>query len=282
MSFNNPHAVRTPRSVIAVALASATVLASLFAATSAVAATPAKQSKPTIVLVHGAWADGSSWDGVVADLQKQGYTVDVPPNPLRGLASDSAYLRDYLKTIKGPIVLAGHSYGGAVITDAATGNKNVKALVYVDAFIPDKGESLLQLLTPKNPEEPGLNPEELFNFVPFPGAPKGVSDWYLKTEAFIGALANGLPKSEAAVLAATQRPIASNALVEKSSAPAWKTIPSWAVIGTEDHILPPQLQEFMTKRAGSQVTFVKAGHLSLIAKPKAVTKVIVAAAQNAG
>jgi pimeloyl-ACP methyl ester carboxylesterase len=282
MSFNNHNAVRAPRSVIALALAYVATLASLFAVTAAHAATPAKSSKPTIVLVHGAWADGSSWDGVVKDLQKQGYTVDVPPNPLRGLKYDSDYLRDYLKTVKGPVVLAGHSYGGAVITDAATGNKNVKALVYVDAFIPDEGESLLSILTPKNPNEPGLNPEELFNFVPFPGAPKGVSDLYLKPGVLPGAFANGLPASEAAVLAATQRPIASNALAEKSTAPAWKTIPSWAVIGTEDHILPPQLQEFMTKRAGSHVTDVKAGHLSLIEKSKAVAGVIVAAAKHAG
>lgn len=179
-------------------------------------------------------------------------------------------------------MLAGHSYGGAVITDAATGNSQVKALVYVDAFIPAKGDSLLSLLTPKNPDEPGLNPEELFNFVPFPGAPKGVSDLYLKPEVFADALANGLPKAEATVLAATQRPIASNALVEKSSKPAWKTIPSWDVIGTEDHILPPPLQEFMAKRAGSHITKVKAPHLSLIAKPGAVAKVIVTAAQHAG
>jgi pimeloyl-ACP methyl ester carboxylesterase len=281
MSFNHK-ALRTPRSVLAVAFATAVAFTSLFAATSAGAATPAKNSKPTVVLVHGAWADGSSWDGVVTNLQAKGYTVDVPPNPLRGLAPDSAYLRDYLKTIKGPIVLAGHSYGGAVITDAATGNASVKALVYVDAFIPDKGESLLSLLTPKNPEEPGLNPEELFNSVPFPGAPKGVSDLYLKTEAFIGALANGLPKAEAAALAATQRPVASNTLVEKSGEPAWKTIPSWDVIGTEDHILPPQLQEFMAMRAGSHVTKVKAPHLSMIAKPAAVAKVIVTAADHVG
>jgi pimeloyl-ACP methyl ester carboxylesterase len=235
-------------------------------------------AKPTVVLVHGAWADGSSWDGVVRDLQQQGYTVDVPPNPLRGLKSDSEYLSDYLTTIKGPIVLAGHSYGGAVITDAATGNANVKALVYVDAFIPDKGESVNDLLTPKNPEEPGVNPDELFNFVPFPGAPKGDADLYLKPEVLPVAFANGLPASEAAVLAATQRPIAANALAEKSGAPAWKTIPSWDVIGTEDHIIPPPLQEFMAKRAGSRVTDVKSSHLSLITHPKVVAGVIATAA----
>ena len=241
---------------------------------------PASPAKPTVVLVHGAWADGSSWDGVVRDLQKQGYTVDVPPNPLRGLKSDSEYLRDYLKTVKGPVVLAGHSYGGSVITDAATGNPNVKALVYVDAFIPDKGESVMDLLTPKNPEEPGLNPEALFNFVPFPGAPKGDADLYLKPEVLPVAFANGLPASEAAVLAATQRPIAANALNEKSGAPAWKTIPSWDVIGTEDHIIPPPLQEFMAKRAGSHVTDVKSSHLSLISHPKVVAGVIATAAKH--
>jgi pimeloyl-ACP methyl ester carboxylesterase len=236
-------------------------------------------TKPTVVLVHGAWADGSSWDGVVKLLQSDGYTVDVPPNPLRGLKSDSEYLRDYLTTVKGPVVLAGHSYGGSVITDAATGNPNVKALVYVDAFIPDEGESVMDLLTPKNPEEPGLNPEELFNFVPFPGAPKGDADLYLKPEVLPVAFANGLPASEAAVLAATQRPIAANALAEKSGAPAWKTIPSWDVIGTEDHIIPPPLQEFMAKRAGSRVTDVKSSHLSLISHPKVVAGVIATAAK---
>jgi pimeloyl-ACP methyl ester carboxylesterase len=240
----------------------------------------ASSAKPTVVLVHGAWADGSSWDGVVRDLQKQGYTVDVPPNPLRGLKSDSEYLSDYLTTVKGPIVLAGHSYGGSVITDAATGNKQVKALVYVDAFIPDKGESVNDLLTPKNPEEAGPSPEELFNFVPFPGAPKGDADLYLKPEVLPVAFANGLPASEAAVLAATQRPIAANALAEKSGAPAWKTIPSWDVIGTEDHIIPPPLQEFMAKRAGSHVTEVKAPHVSLITNPKVVAGVIATAAKQ--
>jgi pimeloyl-ACP methyl ester carboxylesterase len=237
-------------------------------------------AKPTVVLVHGAWADGSSWDGVVKVLQGDGYTVDVPPNPLRGLAADSAYLKDYLGTISGPVVLVGHSYGGAVISDAATGDSNVKALVYVDAFIPDEGETLMDLLTPKNPDEPGLNPEELFNFVPFPNAPNGVADLYLKPQVLPGALANDLPASEAAVLAATQRPIASNALVEKSGKPAWKTIRSWDVIGTEDHIIPPPLQEFMAKRAGSHVIDVKASHLSLVSHPKVVAGVIATAAQH--
>jgi pimeloyl-ACP methyl ester carboxylesterase len=271
---------RIPRCAVGLATVVALLALPVAAASAAGHAHNSGSTRPTIVLVHGAWADGSSWSGVTARLQEAGYTVDVPPNPLRGLQADTEYLKDYLGTISGPIVLVGHSYGGAVITDAATGNAEVKALVYVDAFIPDQGESLLSLLTPKDPSEPGLNPEELFNFVPFPGAPQGVSDLYLKPEVFAAALANDLPARQAAVLAATQRPIASNALAEKSTAPAWKTIPSWDVIGTEDHILPQQLQEFMAKRAGSRVTDVKASHLSLISQPKVVAGVITAAAEH--
>jgi pimeloyl-ACP methyl ester carboxylesterase len=266
----------------AAGLAAILALLALPVAASATGHHQASRAKPTIVLVHGAWADGSSWDGVVKVLQHDGYTVAVPPNPLRGLASDSAYLKDYLGTISGPVILVGHSYGGAVISDAATGDSNVKALVYVDAFIPEKGESVMDLLTPKNPNEPGLNPKAVFNFVPFPDAPKGVADLYVKPQVFPGALANDLPASEAAVLAATQRPIASNALVEKSGTPAWKTIPSWDVIGTEDHIIPPPLQEFMAKRAGSHVTDVKGSHLTLISQPGVVAGVIAEAARHVG
>jgi pimeloyl-ACP methyl ester carboxylesterase len=275
------HSGRARRTLLLIALASVAALASVFTA-GAVTTTSAqaRSAKPTVVLVHGAWADGSSWDGVVKDLQQRGYTVDVPPNPLRGLHADSAYLKDYLTTIKGPIVLVGHSYGGAIITDAATGDRQVKALVYVDAFIPDRGESLLSILTPKDPSEPGLDPTALFNFVPFPGAPKGVTDWYVKPAVFPSLLANDLPKAEANILSATQRPIASNALTEKSSTPAWKTIPSWDVIGTEDHVLPPALQASMAKRAGAHVTKVKASHLSLISQPNAVANVVLTAAQQ--
>lgn len=203
-------------------------------------------------------------------------TVVAPPNPLRGLQADAASLSAYLKTVKGPIVLAGHSYGGSVITEAATGNANVKALVYVDAFIPDTGDSVLSLLTPK--DQPGPDPSALFDSVPIPGAPQGVSDWYFKPAAFPSALANDLPKRQAAVLAARQRPIAANAFVEKTGTPAWRTTPSWSVIGTEDHILPAALQTFMATRAKAHVTKVKASHLSLISQPAAVAKVIRAAA----
>jgi pimeloyl-ACP methyl ester carboxylesterase len=229
--------------------------------------------KPTIVLEHGAWADGSSWDGVVTRLQRDGYTVDVPPNPLRGPSSDSAYLASYLATVTGPVVLVGHSYGGFVTTDAAVGDRNVKALVYVDAYIPAQGDTINSL----NAQFPGsqLTPDAL-NFVPSPG---GVTDVYVKPSLFRGILANDLSASQAAELAATQRPVAASALAEPSGAPAWATIPSWDVIGTADHAIPPAEQEFMAARAHATVTKVNASHLSLISHPGTVANVIEEAAR---
>ena len=230
--------------------------------------------KPTIVLEHGAWADGSSWSGVVTRLQKDGYTVDVPPNPLRGLASDSAYLASYLATVPGPIVLVGHSYGGFVTTNAATGDKNVKALVYVDAYIPAQGDTLNSLTS----QFPGsqIAPAAL-NFVPSPG---GVTDVYIKPALVRSILANDLSASQAAELAATQRPIAASTLTDVSGPPAWTSIPSWAVIGTADHAIPPAAQEFMARRAHATVTKINASHLSLISQPGEVTNVIEEAARH--
>jgi pimeloyl-ACP methyl ester carboxylesterase len=254
------------------ALAGVAVAAALAAIPTVAAASTSSQSgsaaKPTIVLEHGAWADGSSWDGVVARLQKDGYTVDVPPNPLRGPDSDSAYLASYLATVPGPVVLVGHSYGGFVITNAATGDKNVKALVYVDAYIPAQGDTLNSLTA----QFPGsqITPAAL-NFVPSPG---GVTDVYVKPSLFRSILANDLPASQAAELAATQRPIAASALTEPSGPAAWATIPSWDVIGTADHAIPPAAQEFMAARAHATVTKINASHLSLISHPGAVANVI--------
>jgi pimeloyl-ACP methyl ester carboxylesterase len=239
------------------------------------AASPAPSAaKPTIVLEHGAWADGSSWSGVVTRLQRDGYTVDVPPNPLRGPASDSAYLASYLATVPGPVVLVGHSYGGFVTTNAATGDKNVKALVYVDAYIPAQGDTLNSLTA----QFPGSQiTQAALNFVPSPG---GVTDVYIKPALFRGILANDLPASQAAELAATQRPIAASALAEVSGPPAWATIPSWDVIGTADHAIPPAAQEFMAARAHATVTKVDASHLSMISHPDTVANVIEAAARH--
>jgi pimeloyl-ACP methyl ester carboxylesterase len=230
--------------------------------------------KPTIVLVHGAWADTSSWNGVIQRLQADGYTVYAPPDPLQGLPYDSAYIRDFLHSISGPIVLVGHSYGGAVITNAATGDSQVKALVYVDAFAPAQGQTLEQLLASK----PGscAVPANL-NVVPYPGAPTGVGEAYIKQSVFPGCMADGLPAAQARVLAVTQLPIATIALTQKTGVPAWKTIPSWAVVGTADHAIPPALQLAMANRAHAHITKVDAPHLSMVSDPAAVTNVIMQA-----
>ena len=233
-------------------------------------------AKPTIVLVHGAWGDSSSWDGVVSRLQSDGYTVDVPPNPLLGLTYDSAFIRDFLHTISGPIILVGHSYGGAVITNAATGDKQVKALVYVDAFAPAQGQTIGQL-TAAQPGSCVLNPANVITQA-YPGAPKGAAYVYIKQSAFGSCMANGLPASEADELAAVQRPLTSLALTQKSGVPAWKTIPSWAVVGTADHAIPPAELMAMAHQAHAHITLAPgAPHLAMVADPGLVTDVILAA-----
>ena len=239
--------------------------------------------RPTIVLEHGAWANGSSWNGVVRRLQADGYTVDVPPNPLQGLAYDPAYLADFLNSISGPIVLVGHSYGGAVITNAATGDQQVKALVYVDAFAPDQGQTIGQLVS----SVPGscvvaTDPTTIFNLATYPGAPSGVFDAYYKQNLFPACFANGLPLREARVLAATQEPLSTIALGQQSGVPAWKTIPSWAVVGTADRVILPALQLAMARHAHAHITKVRAPHLSMISDPGVVTRVILEAVRATG
>ena len=235
------------------------------------------EPKPSIVLEHGAWADSSSWDAVVSQLQHDGYTVYVPTNPLQGLSYDSAYLADFLHSIPGPIILVGHSYGGAVITNAATGDQEVKALVYVDAFVPARGQTIGQLVTAK----PGscVVPANL-TLVPYPRAPQGAADAYITQSVFPSCMANDLPASQARVLAAIQPPLTTRALTQKSGVPAWKTIPSWAAIGTADHAIPPAELLAMARRAHAHITLIPgASHLSMISNPCTVTKVILQAAQ---
>ena len=227
--------------------------------------------------------ENSGATAVIGLLQRAGYTVYAPPDPLEGLATDTATLADFLHTITGPIVLVGHSYGGAVITNAATGDTQVKALVYVDAFAPDQGQTVGQLAS----SVPGscvlaADPTTIFNLATFPGAPAGVFDAYYKQNLFPACFANGLPLREARVLAATQEPLSTIALSQASGVPAWKTIPSWAVVGTADRVILPAIQLAMARHAHAHITKVHAPHLSMVSNPGVVTRVILKAVHATG
>jgi pimeloyl-ACP methyl ester carboxylesterase len=232
-------------------------------------------SQPTVVLVHGAWADATGFDGVIRTLHDQGYRAIGFANPLRGLQSDAGYLADLLRTIEGPIVLVGHSYGGAVITNAATGNDQVVGLVYVSGWALDEGESIGQLL---ETAEGSLVPPALRE-VPFtnPDGSEGV-DLYLDQDAFPAAFAGDVDIDTTRVMAAALRPWSAAALGAASGPPAWKSIPSWYLLGTEDKAIPPATQRFMAERAGSTIEEVPASHASMVSQPGVVIKLIVAAA----
>jgi len=239
--------------------------------------------KPTIVLVHGAWADGSSWNAVAADLQAQGFTVQVPPNLLRNVTSDAAYVSSFLaQRTSGPVVLVGHSYGGAVITNAGLGGGDVKALVYVDAFIPDEGETVVSLLGGSGSVLDVPDPTTVLDVAGYPGAPEGDAEAFLKPETVHTGFAQDLSESDRLVIIASQRPIALAANVSPSGAPAWKSIPSWAVLGTDDKTIPIGLQRRMAERAGSTTTEVAASHVSMVSQPRVSVDAILAAAASIG
>lgn len=268
---------------LGLALAATAVSVAVFSAGAAARPAKAAQAKPTIVLVHGAWANTASWSSVIERLQAKGYTVYAPPNPLRSLQGDAETIADFLKTISGPVVLVGHSYGGAVITNAANGIPNVKALVYVDAFAPAQGESAFEL-TGKFPGSvlTSAPPSQVFKSVPYPGAPTGDALLYVNPAFFMRGFANDLSAKEAAVAEATQAPVTLSAVTAPSGAPAWKDIPSWDVVGTIDRAIPEAAQLFMAQRAHAHVTKVRAGHLSMVSRPGVVTKVITEAAHAVG
>ena len=235
-------------------------------------------NKPTIVLVHGGWDNSTGWNAVVAKLQKSGFDVIAPANPLRDLASDSAYVSSVLDTIEGPIVLVGHSYGGAVITNAAVGHGNVKALVYIAAFAPDEGESLFQLVTMNPGSEIGPN---TLNTRPYPLPDGGEgTDLYLTREGVRTAFAQDLPRKTTDLMFATQRPFTQEAFGAPSGTPAWKSIPSWYLVASEDRAIPPATQRFMAERAGAQTTEVNTSHVPHISQPEAVTEVILQAVES--
>ena len=244
--------------------------------TSGQARSPHTGVKPTIVLVHGAWADASSWNGEISRLQADGYTVVAPADPLRSLSGDAAYIASVLQTIKGPIVLVGHSYGGAVITNAATGNPNVKALVYIDAFVPAQGESVLGLAG----MNPGSQLPTSITEAPYTdGSGSGV-DVYINPDHFRSAFAADVPRAETNLMAVTQRPVTLAALTEASGVPAWTSIPSWYLVGRQDQAIPAATQLFMAKRADSHTVEIDSSHASLVSHPAAVTDLILSAAHS--
>jgi pimeloyl-ACP methyl ester carboxylesterase len=256
----------------------AVLLAGALAASNSSAARSHKVGvKPTIVLVHGAFADASSWTGVITRLQRDGYNVVAPANPLRSLSGDSSYIAGVLAQNPGPIVLVGHSYGGAVITNAVAGNPNVKALVYVDAFIPDVGENIFQLGGAGSELGPALQ------FQGYPPFGQSDAEALINPAMFHAVFAADLSARTANALAAAQRPLALAAGEEPTQAAAWKTIRSWDVIGLADRAITPEQQVFMAHRANAPITEIPgASHVSMISHPDAVTRVIEQAATAVG
>ncbi|MGY5100377.1 alpha/beta fold hydrolase [Streptomyces sp. 900105245] len=255
--------------------------ATALATVSAEAGGPSGQSdrgKPTIVLVHGAFADASSWSGVVERLQRSGYKVIAAANPLRGVPQDSAYIASLLKSVKGPIVLAGHSYGGAVISQAAAENNNVKALVFINAIMPDVGESFTTLSAKFAP--PLLS--QALRQVPFRNGDGSTgTDNYVQTDKFHKVFAADLPTSRTDVFAASQRPIAASAFTDKLTGAAWRDKPSYVLVGKQDRAINPDLERYEAKRAKARKTVeIDASHASLISQPQAVENLIVDAAED--
>jgi pimeloyl-ACP methyl ester carboxylesterase len=233
------------------------------------------RAKPTIVLEHGAFADGSSWNGVIADLHAHGYPVVAAANPLRGPASDAAALRTVLDHVKGPKILVGHSYGGNVISQAAADDPEVKALVYVAAFLPAPGESALELTN----KYPGSTLPDALDPVTYKQADGSTAtDLYIQQDKFRHQFAADVSAKQAALMAAEQRPIAQAALEEKATAAAWKTKPSWDIVTTRDLNIPVAVQRFMAKRAHAHTTEVAASHSVAVSHPHLVADVIEQAA----
>jgi pimeloyl-ACP methyl ester carboxylesterase len=275
------HMTRSRR-IVSIVLALAAVSIACGAAKPVADPKPAidpQNPKPTIVLVH-AFADASSWSGVVQRLQGRGYTTIAPPNPLRGVDFDAAAVASVLKTIDGPIVLVGHSYGGMVISAAASGNPAVKALVYIAAFVPDTGESAGAIIgrfpaTKFGPDRLLAVPHTLPD-----GTGSGV-DLYIKREAFHDVFASDLPDGTAAVMAAIQRPIEAAAIgATFAGVPAWKSVPSWALVARLDGAISPAAERFMAERAHAHVIEVDASHAVAVSHPDVVADLILDAAHS--
>jgi pimeloyl-ACP methyl ester carboxylesterase len=237
---------------------------------------PWAAEKPTVVLVHGAFAESASWNGVVADLQRRGYAVIAVANPLRGLQQDAAYLRSVLDSLSGPVVVAGHSYGGSVMSEAADGAPGVTALVYIASFNLEVGESTAQLAA----KFPGGELGPALDSVPFPLTGGGTgADLYIQQDRFHEVFAADVAPEVAKLMAATQRPITASALEDIATKAAWKTIPSWTLVTTRDLAIPADSMRFMADRAGSTTVEIDASHAITVSQPGAVADLIDAAAR---
>ncbi len=236
---------------------------------------PQEGSLPTVVLVHGAFADGSSWNGVIERLQAEGVQVTAPANPLRGISIDSAYINSYLDQIPGPVLAVAHSYGGAVITNAATNANNVVGLVYVAAFAPDEGESLADIES--GSKDSVLLPALVELRYPTGQGSETAVEFAIKPENIHDAFAADLPAEQTAVMAATQRPFAELGFSEPSGVPAWRNLPSWAVVPTGDKAAGSDVVRSMAERAGATITEVEGSHVIVMSQPQAVADVILTA-----
>jgi pimeloyl-ACP methyl ester carboxylesterase len=232
-------------------------------------------SRPTVVLVHGAFADGSSWNGVIERLQAEGVEVTAPPNPLRGISHDSAYIGSLIEQIPGPVIAVGHSYGGAVITNAASGANNVVGLVYVAAFAPDEGERLGEI--EDDSRDSVLNTTLMPLNYPTGEGNETAVEFAIDPEKFHDAFAADLPEEQTAVMAVTQRPVAESAFSEPNGEPAWKKVPSWAVVATGDKAAGTDVVRSMAERAGATITEAEGSHVIMVSKPQVVAEAILTA-----
>ena len=268
---------RTLATTIAVGAAAATVSQSPLGATAAQStpASPEADAAPTVVLVHGAFADAASWSGVILELQAAGVSVIAPPNPLRGVTYDSAYIASFISQIPGPVILVGHSYGGAVNTVASATSTNVVALVYVAAFIPEVGETILGILGSYPPTllGPALRPW----VYPLGEGVEPGHELYIDGASYKSAFAADLPDETIAWLSVSQRPAADIGFGEPVAAAGWKTIPSWAVVAANDQAIGFEALTAMATRAGATITEIDASHSVAVSQPAAVAAVILTA-----
>jgi pimeloyl-ACP methyl ester carboxylesterase len=234
----------------------------------------------TVVLVHGAFAESSSWNGVIERLQTAGIKVTAPPNPLRGISQDSAYAASFMRQIPGPVLAVGHSYGGAVISNAATGLDNVVGLVFVAAFAPDEGERLGEVAATSR--DSILGPAQVALQYPTPDGTATATEFAVDPAKLHEVFAADLPAHQAAVMAATQRPVAELAFTESSGPPAWKSLPSWTVLATQDKAAGTDVVRSMAERAGATITEVEGSHVIMISRPDVVAGVIETAAAAVG